>query len=351
MIFSLLTRNAARIRKNNSNLNTIIRNKNDILLVRMSSATAAASTTKGRKRFYKHVGIMEIDNAPWESQEQKDEKETTVSSPISAGVDGTQSASGVGNVLPSSSELKQRLLPTSSSNENKSKWYGVSLDGRLIKTPLGQTLSIPSAEIAAVIASEWDAQQNILNPSQMPCMTLACTTLDQTAGASDKVITECLSYLNHDTACFQADPLEDRVLHRNQIEAWDGLYDFIETRFGAEPAIAIGSQDGLMLSRRGGLPHPPALKESIKSYLTNDLNAWQLTALRSIITEAKSCIVGLAFANAFWNGNAEKVINACRIEEEFQIEVWGCVEGQHDYDRLNCRIQILSAALFLNSLK
>ena len=52
-----------------------------------------------------------------------------------------------------------------------------------------------------------------------------------------------------------------------------------------------------------------------------------------------------------WNGNAENVINACRVEVEFQIEIWGCVEGQHDYDRLNCRIQVLSAALFLQSLK
>ena len=85
--------------------------------------------------------------------------------------------------------------------------------------------------------------------------------------------------------------------------------------------------------------------------LTHDLNAWQLTASRSIITEAKSCIVGLAFANEFWNGNTENVIVACRVEEEFQIEIWGYVEGQHDYDRLNCRIQVLSAALFLQSLK
>ena len=73
--------------------------------------------------------------------------------------------------------------------------------------------------------------------------------------------------------------------------------------------------------------------------------------MRSIITEAKSCVVGLAFANEFWNGNAENVIETCRVEEEFQIEIWGCVEGKHDCDRLNCRIQVLSAALFLQSLK
>merc|ERR1719416_64266 len=314
-------------------------------MVRMLSTRAAASSTKGRKRFYKHVGVLELESAPWEAE--KESSESTISSPISAGVDGTQSASGVDMTIASPPELKQRLKTSNNT------WYGVALDGRLVKTPLGQTLSIPSAEIAAAIALEWDAQKSILNPSQMPCMTLACTALDQTASSPHKVVLECLSYLSHDTSCFHADPLEDRVLHRKQTEAWGGLHTFITNKFKAEPAIAIGSTDGLMLSRRGGLPHPDTLKHNIESYLTNDLNAWQLTACRSIITEAKSCLIGLAHAKKFWNDredHAEKVVNACRVEEEFQIEVWGCVEGQHDYDRLNCRIQVLSASLFLHSL-
>mmetsp|Transcript_31565 Transcript_31565/g.58289 ORF Transcript_31565/g.58289 Transcript_31565/m.58289 type:complete len:80 (-) Transcript_31565:243-482(-) len=40
------------------------------------------------------------------------------------------------------------------------------------------------------------------------------------------------------------------------------------------------------------------------------------------------------------------VVGAARIEEEFNIECWGLVEGGHDYDRLNCSIQ-MHAASFL----
>jgi ATP synthase F1 complex assembly factor 2 len=43
-------------------------------------------------------------------------------------------------------------------------------------------------------------------------------------------------------------------------------------------------------------------------------------------------------------------MQAARVEEEFQIESWGVVEGQHDYDRLNCSVQMHAAVLLCNSL-
>mmetsp|Transcript_3793 Transcript_3793/g.5141 ORF Transcript_3793/g.5141 Transcript_3793/m.5141 type:complete len:81 (+) Transcript_3793:1-243(+) len=45
-----------------------------------------------------------------------------------------------------------------------------------------------------------------------------------------------------------------------------------------------------------------------------------------------------------------KAVEASRVEEEFQIECWGLVEGGHDYDRLNCSIQIHSAQFLCGSL-
>ena len=35
-----------------------------------------------------------------------------------------------------------------------------------------------------------------------------------------------------------------------------------------------------------------------------------------------------------------------RLEEEFQCEIWGIVEGGHDLDRLHNKIRISSAYLF-----
>lgn len=46
----------------------------------------------------------------------------------------------------------------------------------------------------------------------------------------------------------------------------------------------------------------------------------------------------------------EEAIAASRLEEEFQVEIWGVVEGGHDMDRLNNRVSLSSADLFMRLL-
>lgn len=41
---------------------------------------------------------------------------------------------------------------------------------------------------------------------------------------------------------------------------------------------------------------------------------------------------------------------ASRVEEEFQVEIWGVVEGGHDMDRLNNSVALASAGLFSSLL-
>jgi hypothetical protein len=194
----------------------------------------------GRPRFYKVVDVKAFPGAPWEQQQQQvgtDDVETTTSlveSPISAGVDGTQSATGV-RYIPSNvhnvvkddgietaattttttasspwSMLMPRrpgvddvgvVMSSTKNNDNNSttQWYGVTLDGRTLTTPMGQKLSVPSQMLAQMIAAEWDAQTTHLQPSNMPLMTLACTTLDQANYHPDIYRKEILKYLPTDT--------------------------------------------------------------------------------------------------------------------------------------------------------
>lgn len=43
----------------------------------------------------------------------------------------------------------------------------------------------------------------------------------------------------------------------------------------------------------------------------------------------------------------ERLLEAARLEEEFQAEIWGVVEGGHDMDRLNLAVNVSSAYLYL----
>ena len=122
---------------------------------------------------------------------------------------------------------------------------------------------------------------------------------------------------------------------------------------------------------KAGLPHPDVLMEAGTRW-TNSLDAWQLVALNSIATQAKSFLIAFAMlesagialgnnSNGSDNGTKTTTTNspfsdvvkaseASRVEEEFQISVWGMVEGQHDYDRLNTSVQLHSANLFAKTI-
>lgn len=44
----------------------------------------------------------------------------------------------------------------------------------------------------------------------------------------------------------------------------------------------------------------------------------------------------------------EDMIAASRLEEEFQVEIWGVVEGGHDMDRLNNAVRLASVGTFMS---
>jgi len=226
-----------------------------------------------------------------------------------------------------------------------------------MKTPLGTTLAVPSLTLAVAIASEWDAQNETIKPAQMPLMTLTCTALDQFAipAVRDHTIEELLKYLRNDNTCYWVDPTEDRVLHRLQVKNWEKLHKWVSCEvdgLGSKPAVAMGSGKGLIMSRVrksksfDGLPHDEELMNNARKFLKG-CDAWSLAAMQSVTMEAKSFLVGMAVVKgSSMNGSegsekkknpftkeTKKAVMASRVEEEFQIQNWGLVEGGPDYDK------------------
>jgi ATP synthase F1 complex assembly factor 2 len=344
--------------------------------------------TAGLRRFYQVVDIAPAA-APWDTTTDTSNTATTtatptVKSPISAGVDGTDSATGVSRQLPNrqtkhgSHHLYQQLMPrqpgrrldvthdaTTSTTTTTTDWWTVTLDGRAIRTPLGQILTVPSRQLAAGISSEWNHQASKIKPVQMPLMTLACTALDQTAANPDAYRAQVLQFVPTDTVCYWADPVQDRILHKRQGEAWNDLMEAAKAWAGDEPARVWGNQ-GLLVARNNnngsnnsnrGLPHTPQLLAKCREWV-HGLDAWHLAALSSAAAESKSFWIAWAMLHPACNSSTSTAIStsvqaamqAARVEEEFQIESWGVVEGQHDYDRLNCSVQMHAAVLLCDSL-
>lgn len=323
----------------------------------------------GRRRFYKVVDITPLA-APWEHLEEEVEEEeimNMVDNPISAGVDGTNSATNVNFLKPTKIILRQALNPKPKTKAESYTWYGITLDGATMRTPLGTPLSVPSPTLALAIASEWDSQINTISPAQMPLMTLTCTTLDQLTLPSARVLLEeeLMAYLKNDTTCFQSDATEDRLLARRQSNAWEGILEWVESEegLGYKPAVAVGAGEGLIMSRKrknkvmAGLPHPEALLKEARVFLES-CTAWELAVMQMVTVEAKSFLVGMTVVKGIterdeqnpFRPETNKAVVASRVEEEFQIDNWGLVEGGHDYDRLNCSINIHAASFLLQSI-
>ena len=134
----------------------------------------------------------------------------------------------------------------------------------------------------------------------------------------------------------------------------------MEKRFEHAPVVAQGTIESMLMARKRthkpqvGLPHPPTLYENAEEW-THALDAWHLVALHSICMQAKSFMVGVALleqhhADSPFSDDMTKAMDASRVEEEFQIANWGLVEGQHDYDRLNCSVQLHSAQILAKTI-
>jgi ATP synthase mitochondrial F1 complex assembly factor 2 len=371
---------------------------------RHSSSSAAPPRKTGRHRFYLDVGVKSCP-PPWQQQQlpltgRNSSASSVVASPISAGVDGTDSASGVARSVMTDSHMesyqarltvrppRRQLLAPAASESSSSKtangvgggihdsnvsssssWFTVTLDGRALRTPMGRPLSVPTRVLAHAIAAEWNSVATTIVPLQMPLMTLVCTTLDQTA-SSDATHAlyqqHCLNYLHTDTICYWADPVEDRILHGRQQSAWQEIYEWFQDDFIKglpQPAQVYGMENGALF-RRGpsvitttatqstqntrGLAHDAALVEAASAWVTS-LDAWHLTALYVACAEAKSFGIAAGIVTQQLSAVPEAQ-TAARVEEEFNIASWGLVEGQHDYDRLNSAVQLRATALLIQLL-
>jgi ATP synthase F1 complex assembly factor 2 len=332
----------------------------------------------GLRRFYREVTIQALPEAPWENHPKlTTAQDDRVESPLSAGVDGTQSASGVAHpTADSRAALATHLIPrrpgetatSASLTADNVDWYGVALDGRLLKTPMGATLAVPSALLATQIAAEWDAlggTDQRLRATQMPLMRLSCTTLDQTAHHMEAHAAHVLNFSPTDTLCFGADPTahDDRSLYQRQQDSWAGVHARVKAVVGEPLAVALGQTEGLWLATtkttsggaRKGLPHPPAVTAYSQAFCAS-LDAWHLTAMNQLAAEAKSFWLPWALLTDHDHPedtlfrSVPDAIEAFRLEEEVQIDNWGFVEGGHDYDRLNTSVTVRAALLLRDSL-
>lgn len=188
--------------------------------------------------------------------------------------------------------------------------FRVVLDGRPVKTPGRSDLAAPTPALAELIAAEWNAQGEVIDPFSMPVTRLVNTAIDGVSTDPQAVHEDILRFSSSDLLCYRAG--EPHELVERQAERWDPVIDWAANQLGARFILI----EGIM--------HQEQPREAISAFavtLRKYDTPLALAALHSMTTLTGSAILALAHAEGVWT--LDEVWALAHLDEDWTIEHWG----------------------------
>jgi chaperone required for assembly of F1-ATPase len=187
--------------------------------------------------------------------------------------------------------------------------FRVVLDGRPVRTAMGQPQIVPRRGLAQLLADEWNVQGRQIGAGDLPLRDLADFAIDVVMPQRGATIQAILRFGETDTLCYRADP--DEPLHARQLRVWEPVLRGIESRHG------------IVLERVSGVLHRRQRQSTLDVFrgLLDNHDAYTLSALRSLASLAASLVVALAALDG--TADAEALWHAANLEEDWQAEHWG----------------------------
>ena len=214
--------------------------------------------------------------------------------------------------------------------------YGVTLDGRAIRTPARLNLTLPTRPLADAVAGEWIAQGDEVEPETMPMMRLASTAIDRVAPQRNGVIDEIAGYARTDLLCYRADTPESLVARQAAI--WQPLLDWAALELDAALAVTSGVIP---------IDQPEDAVAALRSAVAEN-DEFALAGLHGLTTVTGSLVVALAVRDG--RVTVEDACAASFLDEEWQAEVWGR-DLEAEARRARLREDIGAVGRFLALLK
>jgi chaperone required for assembly of F1-ATPase len=187
--------------------------------------------------------------------------------------------------------------------------FAVHLDGRTPKSPAKSPLVLPSLTLAQLVASEWEAQVEIIDSTVMPATRLAFTAIDRISETRAEVAAEVAAYAGSDLLCYFADhptPLVER-----QRRDWGAMLDWAR----AELDLHLQPVSGVIHTAQS-----PAALASVEA-LALTMDDFTLAGVAYGAGLLGSTVLALALRSGKVTGR--KALDLSRLEEIFQAETWG----------------------------
>lgn len=181
------------------------------------------------------------------------------------------------------------------------------LDGRAAKTP-AKNLLIAPLEVADNLTSEWNSQQDVINPAFMPLTRLLNSIIDGVIDKTKLVADEIIKYAGSDFICYLSGETPELV--KLQLQLWQPVLEYFKIKHSAEFSTTeainfIPQSDIALINLRKILPSDP----------------YKLGALNTLTTLMGSALLAIAlYEKAF---SSEDIWLAAHVEEDYQIRLWG----------------------------
>lgn len=188
--------------------------------------------------------------------------------------------------------------------------FAIRLDGRPIRSPGKALLALPTKQASMLVASEFEIQEDVIDPTTMPVLRLANTAIDGVAMDPKAVLKDILRFAASDMICYRADTPQGLVKRQNKI--WDPVLDWFESDLGARFNLAQGVIH---------IEQPTGSFSILETWLTRNLDPFRLAALHVMTSLTGSAL--LALATEAGELNVEDAWTAAHVDEDWQIEQWG----------------------------
>ena len=214
--------------------------------------------------------------------------------------------------------------------------WGVELDGKPVRTPARELLTVPTSGLAEAIVSEWNLVEDKVDPRAMPLTGLANAAIDRVATDKQAFAAGLARYAEGDLACYRAEG--PRALVDRQGESWDALLGWARRRFDVD----FRTTSGIL-----HVAQPSGTVDQL-AHAVGALDPFRLAGLSPLVTIGGSLIAALGVLEGAFT--PEAAWDAVSIDERWQLEQWGS-DSEAEAALENRRRDFFAAARFLELLE
>lgn len=187
--------------------------------------------------------------------------------------------------------------------------FAVTLDGKTPRTPGQKPVVVPQQALAQLMAEEWAAQAEFIDPKTMPVVRLVNSGIEAGDERHEALRAEIVKYAGNDLLLYRAG--HPRELVAAQERVWDAALVLLARRFeiGFQPTIGIVHQ-----------PQPAPTLDRLAASLA-DTSLIEAVALNSITGITGSGLLAIALREGLMS--AEDVWTAAHVDEDHNIRLWG----------------------------